>query len=214
MSLPYPIPAPSPLWAAPRYDQRGAALVALLNRAMTADLDDVELMQRAAGGDAPAYRELSDRYLAQILRYTTRVLGDESEAEDVAQETFLRMWKQADRWQPNAKLTTWLHRIAHNLCIDHFRKKRPDPSEGLDRHSAGDRPSGLLERKRLASEVQAALDALPERQRAAMVLSHYQGMSNPEAAEVLEVSVEAVESLLSRARRALRDELSHLQGTK
>jgi RNA polymerase sigma-70 factor (ECF subfamily) len=167
-------------------------------------------MTLIAGGDASAYRALSERYLGRILRYSTRLLADPAEADDVAQETFLRLWKHADRWQPKAKPSTWLYRVAHNLCVDRLRVRRAGDADALERHSVGDRPSSLLARKQLAAEVQAALEALPERQRAAIVLSHYEGLSNPEAADVLGVGVEAVESLLSRGRRALKQRLQPL----
>jgi RNA polymerase sigma-70 factor (ECF subfamily) len=178
--------------------------------------EEIELMQRTGQGDAQAYRALADHFLPRIVAYCTRLLGNPTEAEDVAQETFLRLWKQADRWKPDARLSTWLFRIAHNRCIDRLRKRRESSPDHLDRQSIGDRPSALMLRKQIASAVELALSELPERQRAAISLSHYEGLSNPEIAEVLDVSVEAVESLLSRGRRTLRRELAslhaHLQG--
>jgi RNA polymerase sigma-70 factor (ECF subfamily) len=172
---------------------------------------DLDLMVRVGSGDAQAYRVLSERHLTSILRYAARVLGDTTEAEDVAQETFLRLWQEARRFEVRqAKPSTWLYRIAHNLCIDRLRRRREVGSDALDRRSGGDRPSGLYDRKELASAVQAALSALPERQRAAVVLVHYEGMDNIEAAEVLGCGVEAVESLLARGRRALREQLTKL----
>lgn len=173
--------------------------------------DETGLMGRVAEGDAVAYRELSDRHLAKIVAYANRLLHDPSEAEDVAQETFLRLWQRAQHWRPEAKLHTWLFRVAHNQCIDRLRRRREAGPEALDRQSSGDRPSELLARKRLANEVDAALAALPERQRAAIALTHYQGLNNTEAAAVLDCGVEAVESLLSRGRRTLRKELLPLK---
>jgi RNA polymerase sigma-70 factor (ECF subfamily) len=173
--------------------------------------DDLDLVTRVAGGDAQAYRMLSERHLASILRYAARLLADPVEAEDVAQETFLRLWQEARRFEPrSAKPITWLYRIAHNLCVDRLRRRREVGSDALDRKSGGDRPSGLYDRKELATEVQAALSALPERQRAAVALVHYEGMDNTEAAQVLGCGVEAVESLLARGRRALRERLAKL----
>lgn len=200
---------------APRYNERVHAATmhdpSESQSPQSAADEEVAWLAQVGAGDARAYRALSDRYLAGILNYATRILSDRSEAEDVAQETFLRLWTHAERWEPRARPSTWLYRVAHNLCIDRLRKHRPTSSDDLDRRSTGDRPSGLLERKELAAEVQGALDALPERQRAAIVLSHYQGLSNPEIAAVLEVGVEAVESLLSRGRRTLRQRLSPLR---
>lgn len=214
---------PFPCCTAPRYSLpdsglRGAvrALSGLLSVAHDAETttqvdDETQLIARAGGGDTAAYRQLSDRHLAKVVAYAHRLLRDGAEAEDVAQETFLRLWKHAGRWQPRAKLHTWLFRVAHNLAIDRLRKRRETGPDALERQSSGDRPSGLLARKRVAAEVEDALAALPERQRAAIALIHYQGLSHAEAAEVLECGVEAVESLLSRGRRTLRSTLSHLR---
>lgn len=200
---------PFPCWATLRYQERGVALQLVATDAMGED--DAATLERIAQGDARAYRALSERHLGPILRYATRLLGDQTEAEDVAQETFLRLWQRAGAWEPRAKLSTWLHRIAHNLCVDRLRQRRGEDPAALERESTGDRPSGLLRRKQVSAEVQAALNELPERQRAAVVLTHYQGMSNPEAAEVLEIGVDALESLLARGRRTLREQLAHLQ---
>lgn len=167
-------------------------------------------MRQAAAGDAVAYRRIVDRHLRPIHAYARRMLGDQAAAEDVAQETFLRLWQQAARWQPRARLSTYLHRIAHNLSIDALRRCRPghEGQGGADALAADDRPSGLLREKRRAEAVQRAIDDLPERQRAALTLVHYQGLSQREAAEVIGVGVDALESLLARARRSLRSALS------
>ncbi|MDH5674478.1 MAG: sigma-70 family RNA polymerase sigma factor [Myxococcales bacterium] len=167
-----------------------------------------ELMQRVAAGDTRAYRTLSDHFLDKIVAHGARLLGDPAEAEEVAQETFLRLWQGAARWRPEARLSTWLFKVAQRLCIDRLRRRREVGPDAIDRQEAGDRPSALLMRKQLAERVSQALLALPERQRAAISLAHYEGMTNPEVAEVLEISVEAVESLLARARRSLRSSLS------
>src|SRR5262245_60299462 len=164
-------------------------------------------MRRTAKGDAVAFRALADAHLVKIMNYAYRLLRDRTEAEDVAQETFLRLWKDAGRYEPKARVTTWLHRIAHNLCIDRLRGKREEPSETLDEERTSQEPGGLLDRKRVALEVGRALASLPERQRAAIALVHYQGLSNVEAAAVLDVNVDALESLLARGRRSLREKL-------
>jgi len=171
--------------------------------------DEDALMQAVASGDAGAYRVLAERYLSPIVRYAARILGSQDDAEDVAQETFLRLWQQAGRYESRGhKPSTWLFRIAHNLCVDRLRQRRPTAQQSPDESAAADRPSLELQTKQLAVTVQAALDALPERQRAAIALVHYEGVSHAEAAAVLECGVEAVESLLSRARRALRAALA------
>ena len=174
--------------------------------------EEIELMRLVGGGDARAFRSLSDHFLPKIVAYAQRLLGRPAEAEDVAQETFLRLWQHAARWSPDARLSTWLFRVAHNLAIDRLRARREVGPAALEAAAAPDRPSGLLQRKQLASAVEQALLALPERQRAAIALCHYEGLGNPEIAAVLEISVEAVESLLSRGRRALRETLSSVRG--
>jgi RNA polymerase sigma-70 factor (ECF subfamily) len=170
--------------------------------------DDVELMQRIGRGDARAYRSMVEQHLRTVTRFSERILGNHSEAEDVAQETFLRLWTQAARWTPNAQPKTWLYRVARNLCIDRLRKQHP--TDNVDRQTTNDRPSGLLMRKQTTLEVERAMLALPERQRAAITLVHYEGLDSSEACEVLEVSLEALESLLARARRSLREQLRGL----
>ncbi len=169
-------------------------------------------MRRTAKGDPVAFRALADAHLAKIMNYAYRLLHDRTEAEDIAQETFLRLWKDAGRYEPKARVTTWLHRIAHNLCIDRMRGRREQPSDTLDEERTSQEPGGLLDRKRVALEVGHALAELPERQRAAITLVHYQGLSNIEAAAVLDVNVDALESLLARGRRSLREKLGRTEG--
>ena len=177
---------------------------------VTEDADRV-LLERVANGDEHAYRELAQRYLAPILRYAARILGDAAEGEDVAQETFLRLWQQASRYESReAKPTTWLYRIAHNLCIDRLRRRRDVSSEHAADAPSADRTGARLDRQELVAELSRALAALPERQRAAIVLVHHEGMSQGEAAAVLDCRVDAVESLLARARRSLREQLAPL----
>ncbi len=173
--------------------------------------DEIELMRRTANGDPAAFRALADAHLTKIMNFAYRLLHDRSDAEDVAQETFLRLWKDAARFEPRARVTTWLHRIAHNLCIDRLRGRREQPSETLDEERTSLEPGGLLDRKQVAREVEKALAELPERQRAAVTLVHYQGLGNIEAAEVLDIGVEALESLLARGRRSLREKLAGLE---
>jgi len=173
------------------------------------DEDDFACVQRVGRGDQRAFRELVDRYLAAITRFALRTLGDRAEAEEVAQETFLRLWTAAADFEPHAQPKTWLYRIARNQCIDRIRKRRAHGQEVelLDHESGEDRPSALLLRKQIATQVGEALATLPERQREAITLVHYEGLSGAEACEVLSVSAEALESLLARGRRALREQL-------
>ena len=179
--------------------------------------EDARLMRRVSEGDPAAFRALSDRYLGPMLGLATRLLGDQGEAEDVAQECFLKAWRQAARWQPKATVGTWLHRIAYNLCIDRIRARRPTvPIEPLDPPSDEKPVDQRIQDGDVAKRVALALTNLPERQRGAIVLVHYQELGAREAATIMEISVEALESLLSRARRALRaaliDEAADLIG--
>jgi len=171
------------------------------------DDDEIELVRRTANGDAAAFRVLADAHLVKIMNFAYRMLRSRTDAEDVAQETFLRLWKDAGRFEPKARVTTWLHRIAHNLSVDRLRGRREQPSDSLDEERTSVEPGGLLDRKRLAIDVGRALADLPERQRAAITLVHYQGLTNIEAASVLDVGVDALESLLARGRRSLREKL-------
>ena len=173
--------------------------------AYTSDLDRIT---RAAAGDPAAVSSLVDRYSGGVLALATRMLGDAAEAEDVTQETFLRAWKALPDWEPRAKFSTWLHRVALNLCYDRLRKRREMTMDQLpERTDPGLTPPEQLEQTQRVQAIQAAISGLPERQAAALTLCALQGHSQAEAAEILEVSVEALESLLARARRALRASL-------
>jgi RNA polymerase sigma-70 factor (ECF subfamily) len=170
---------------------------------------DAPLIERIARGDGLAVRLLVARKLPRTLALAARLLGDRSEAEDVAQEAFLRVWKHAGRWQPGpAKFDSWLHLVTINLCRDRLRRRREVPTDQPpDQADPAPGADGLLIERQRHRSVAAAVAALPERQREAIVLVHYQDMSNIEAAAILDVSVEALESLLARGRRTLRQAL-------
>ena len=175
---------------------------------------DEELLTRVGEGDPAAARALVARKLPRLLALAGRMLGDPAEAVDVAQEAFVRAWKQAPGWRPGgARFDTWLHRVALNLCYDRLRRRREvvtdNPPEQPDDGPAPDRG---LEAKDVGDRVAAAMRRLPDRQREAIVLCHYQELSNIEAAAMMGVSVEALESLLGRGRRALRAALSDMVG--
>lgn len=167
---------------------------------------DAALIARVGEGDAGAVRQLVALKLPRLLALATRLLGDRVEAEDVAQETFTRAWRQAAQWRPGAALfDTWLHTVALNLCRDRLRHKRERASGTVpDQVDPSPTADGLLDEEERSRAVAAAIAALPERQREAILLVHYQDLGNVAAAEVMEISVEALESLLARGRRTLR----------
>ncbi len=174
-------------------------------------LSDDALMLLFAQGDASAARILSARLLPRVLNHAARVLGDRAEAEDVAQEAMLKLWRIAPKWQSGgAKPSTWLYRVTANLAVDRLR--RAGRAVGLDESDepADDSPGAeerMMRVGRMAA-LDAALARLPERQRQAVVLRHIEGLSNPEIAEVLETGTEAVESLTARGKRALAKALA------
>ncbi|MCB1352383.1 MAG: RNA polymerase sigma factor [Rhodobacteraceae bacterium] len=171
---------------------------------------DTDLLAAYAAGDQSAARELTRRFTPRIFAVAQRMLHDPAEAEDVTQEAMLRLWRIAPNWQKNgAKVSTWLYRITSNLCIDRLRKRREHTTNAIP--EMADDTQGVvtrLEESDRAAALSAALAALPERQRLAIVLRHMEERNNPEIAEIMETSIEAVESLLTRARRALAAELT------
>ncbi|MGA9433503.1 MAG: RNA polymerase sigma factor [Roseobacter sp.] len=179
---------------------------------------DETLLSRYAGGDPRASAELASRLLPRVLSHAHRMLGDAAEAEDVAQDAMMRLWRVAPDWRRGeAKVSTWLYRVTANLCLDRLRKRRDvlveadvDPAD--DALAAED----ILQQQDRRDALQAALDTLPDRQRQAVVLRHIEGLANPEIAEIMEISARAVESLTARGKRALtvvlekrRDELGY-----
>ncbi|RKT35132.1 RNA polymerase ECF family sigma subunit [Roseovarius halotolerans] len=174
------------------------------------DISDDALLVLFANGDRAAARALTLRLTPRVLAHAQRLLGNAAEAEDVAQEAMLRLWKVAPDWrQGDAKVTTWLYRVVANLCTDRLRKARPLPldaaPEPLDTAQGAD---AALQGAARVDALQKALVRLPRRQRQAVVLRHLEDLGNPEIAGIMEISVEAVESLLTRGRRALAAELA------
>ena len=172
---------------------------------------DADLVRNAGAGDAQAASALVRKHLPRMIALARRMLNDAAEAEDVAQEVFLRVWREAPRWKPGgAKFETWMHRVALNQCYDRLRRRREksDPDAGVDVPDAAPLASDLWLAQQRTAKVGAALAQLPERQRSAIELVHFQELTNIAAAETLEISVEALESLLARGRRALKASLA------
>ncbi len=177
------------------------------------ETSDEDLMLQVAKGDESAFRRLASRHAAKTFALTRRMLGNDADAEEIVQEAMLRVWVNAPRWRPDAAFRTWLYRVTFNLCLNRRRQKvfasldetsePPDPSP-----SAADE----LERRETDGFVAKAIGALPDRQRAAIVLTYYEGLSNAEAASVLDTTISSIEALLVRAKRTLRAELGAIPG--
>lgn len=183
-------------------------------------MTDEELMAAVCRGDQSAYRTLVSQNLNAISHYAFRILGNHGDTEDITQEVFLKLWVNAAQWQPRkAKLSTWLHRITHNLCIDFLRKHKRmttnseiGDEEDSETSNTGTQESNDTNYSSSDSRMQlllAELHKLPEAQRSAIMLCHFSGFSNQEAADIMSLSVKALESLLARARRSLRNTLSN-----
>jgi RNA polymerase sigma-70 factor (ECF subfamily) len=171
---------------------------------------DAEDVAGAGRGDRAAAARLIARHAPKLLSVARRMLG--GEAEDAVQEVFLRLWTHAAHWQPGrAKFETWLYRVMLNQCYDRLRRRPTQPLEAASDVADDTVPADTrLEANAQAQEIARALEGLPERQRAAILLCHFQEYGNVEAAEMMGISVEALESLLARGRRTLRTRLAHL----
>lgn len=182
--------------------------------------DDVQLMLRVRDGDLSAFEMLVERHQYRIVGTVAKMLGDDIEAEDVAQQVFVRVWQSAARYSPDAKFTTWLLTITRNLVFNEMRRRRrskilcfgrqdddlPEPVERAD--PAATDPAGAVLQDELERAVDEAIAALPEQQRLAVILRRYDEMSYEEIAAVLGTSVPSVKSLLFRARADLKDRLA------
>ena len=180
---------------------------------MTAEEDpDADLLARFAAGEPKAVRELTDSLGPRSFAVAFRMLGERSEAEDVAQEAMMRLWRIAPEWRTGeAKVSTWLYRVTMNLCIDRQRRRRggmaalDDVAEPPD---PGLSAAETMQEAQRTDALQSALRELPDRQRQAAVLRHLEELSNPEIAGIMEISTEAVESLIARGKRALASALA------
>jgi RNA polymerase sigma-70 factor (ECF subfamily) len=174
------------------------------------EVSDEALLVLYANGDPWAARALTLRLTPRVLGFAARMLSDRTEAEDVAQEAMLRLWRIAPDWQQGeARVATWLYRVASNLCLDRLRRSRPRGLEEVAEPE--DATPGVVARLIAADRamaLDAALAALPDRQRQAVVLRHIEGLTNPEIAAVMDIGVEAVESLVARGKKGLAALLS------
>ncbi|WP_458791287.1 RNA polymerase sigma factor [Yoonia sp. MH D7] len=175
------------------------------------DAPDGAVLLAYANGDDEAARVLSMRLLPRVLAQATRMLGDQTEAEDVAQEAMMRLWKIAPEWREGeAQVSTWLYRVVANLCTDRLRQRRgislDQIAEPVDPQISA---AGQMQENARLSALSDALAELPERQAQAVSLRHLEGLSNPQIAKIMDASVRTVESLTARGKRALADILSH-----
>jgi len=181
------------------------------------DAEDIRLMALVGAGDEGAFEQLVERHQRLVIGTVGRMLGSGSDAEDIAQQVFVRVWKNAKRYEPRAKFTTWLLKITRNLVFNELRRRSRHPQVPLQSESdEEERPlkdeqavapdASLLEHE-LQQAVDAAIANLPETQRMAVVLRRYEELSYEEIAEAMEQSVSAVKSLLFRARTELRESL-------
>lgn len=174
--------------------------------------DDAQLMRRLAEGDKSALARLVTRHQRAVLELAYRTTHDRSLSEDIAQETFLRVWKSAARYKPTAKFSTWVYRIVVNLCLDSFRKRKPTGGDPPDQVAPRtEEPTATLERDDRAMAVRRAVASLPERQRIAVVLHRFSELPIRSISEATGWTESAVESLLVRAYAALRESLKELR---
>jgi len=171
---------------------------------------DEELMQEVADGDMDAFGELVRRHQDAAWRIAYHYVGDRAEAEDLAQEAFLKILDAASSYCPTARFSTYLYRVIANLCIDYHRKRRPHyPGEMPPQESPSDEPDTQLKTRERDRAIQMALEALPDRQRMAVVLCYFEDLPLAEIAEAMDTTYKAVERLLARARKSLAP---HLEG--
>jgi RNA polymerase sigma-70 factor (ECF subfamily) len=177
---------------------------------------DQDLIQAVQAGDDDAFAELMRRHQRPVLNFVYRILGDAAQAEDIAQEAFVRLYRNIGRYDPTAKFSTWLFALARHAAIDHLRWRNRHPAEPLELISPpGARDPSPDERavhSEIGDEIAAAIAALPEDQRTAIVLSEYHGLAHAEIAAIMRCSAKSVEARLYRARQTLRHHLKHLTG--
>jgi len=187
-------------------------------------MTDEELMRAVCNGEQFAYQTIVKQHLTSISHYAFRILGNQKDSEDITQETFLKLWINAEKWQPEkAKLSTWLHRIAHNLCIDYLRKHGSiqtlanieEGEDSIENLRDWQESHEISETRTQQDQIlKNAINNLPENQRSALALCHYSGFSHKDAAAIMNVSVKALESAITRAKRSLRKQLRDTNNNK
>ncbi|HXY61248.1 MAG TPA: sigma-70 family RNA polymerase sigma factor [Chthoniobacterales bacterium] len=181
------------------------------------DAEDVRLMVLVAGGDTAAFETLVERHQALVAGTVARMLGSNSDVEDITQQVFIRVWRSAGRYVARAKFTTWLLKITRNLVFNEMRRAKrhphvpvqidPETEELPIKDEAAATPDATLLQAELQRAIESAIKELPDAQRMALILRRYEELSYEEIADVLELSVPAVKSLLFRARTELRERL-------
>jgi RNA polymerase sigma-70 factor, ECF subfamily len=181
------------------------------------DAEDIRLMRLVAGGDTTAFEALIERHQALVAGTVARMLGSNSDVEDITQQVFIRVWRSAGRYVARAKFTTWLLKITRNLVFNEMRRTKrhprvpvqidPEAEELPLKDETGEAPDAALLQAELQKAIESAIAQLPETQRMALVLRRYEDLSYEEIADILELSLPAVKSLLFRARTELRERL-------
>jgi len=175
-------------------------------------LEDEELMMRAAEGDMASFEELVERHQQSALNVAYRFLGDRQLAEDAVQDAFLKLLAAAPRYRPTARFRTYLYNVVWHLCVDVYRKRHPLPLEEVPLgEDPGGGPVQSVEEAERAALVRQAVQELPPRQRMALVLKHFEGLSYEEIGRALDCSSTAVDALLVRAKRRLQERLKELR---
>jgi len=196
---------------------------ALISQSMDKEIPSEELMARVAGGDQEAFEILVNRHQTSVLNLIYRFIGDRTQAKDLAQEVFLRVWQSAKTYEPKAKFTTWIYQITANLCFNELKSSRRKKWFQFFRFGENQEntieevivdpspsPEDLLLSREQSRRITEALQSLPDNQRMALVLKRYDGLSYQEIAQIIGCSVSAVESLLVRAKRNLQEKLKLL----
>ena len=172
------------------------------------ELTDFQIVEQIQTGNDAAFDELMGRYKRSVVNFCYRVLCNADDADDVAQEVFVRVYQHIDRYQPRAKFSTWLFALAHNAALDRLRYRKRHPTESLD--GVPEPAAAPAEIDEISEHIAAAVAKLPDDQRTAIVLAEYHGLSYAEIAAVMRCSEKSVESRLYRAKQTLRQRLAFL----